>query len=114
MRDAKTSVALNSVSSDGRSEDRAAGRAPANRSRPIHNLLHTPGDDGRGQPENAESGAPEKEGDALRRGLIVVACAYLDACSARVSVQGEGASSDAGEELSSELRLGANDPPATV
>jgi Tetracyclin repressor-like, C-terminal domain len=33
-----------------------------------------------------ESGAPEKESDALRRELIVVACAYLDACSARVSV----------------------------
>jgi AcrR family transcriptional regulator len=30
-----------------------------------------------------ESGAPEKEGDILRRELIVVACAYLDACSAR-------------------------------
>ena len=61
-----------------------------------------------------ESGAPEKEGDALRRELMVVACAYLDSCSARVSVQGEGASSDAGEELSSELRLGANDPSAAV
>jgi hypothetical protein len=51
MRDAKTSVALNSVSSDGRSEDRAAG-APANRSRTIH-------------PPPRESGifhpAPEKE-----------------------------------------------------
>jgi AcrR family transcriptional regulator len=30
-----------------------------------------------------ESGAPEKEGDIFRRELIVVACAYLDACSAR-------------------------------
>lgn len=60
-----------------------------------------------------ESGAPEKEGDALRRELIIVACAYLDACSARVSVEGEGASSDAGE-LSGELRLGANDPSAAM
>ena len=33
-----------------------------------------------------ESDAPEKAGDALRRELIVVACAYLDACSARASV----------------------------
>jgi AcrR family transcriptional regulator len=33
-----------------------------------------------------ESGSPEKQVDALRRELIVVACAYLDACSARVSV----------------------------
>jgi hypothetical protein len=30
--------------------------------------------------------ASEKAGDALRRELLVVACAYLDACSARVSV----------------------------
>ena len=30
-----------------------------------------------------ESGSPEKEGDIFRRELIVVACAYLDACSAR-------------------------------
>jgi len=28
-----------------------------------------------------ETGAPEKQVDALRRELIVVACAYLDACS---------------------------------
>ncbi|HXT76889.1 MAG TPA: TetR/AcrR family transcriptional regulator [Candidatus Eisenbacteria bacterium] len=31
-----------------------------------------------------ESGAPENEGEALRRELVVVACTYLDACSARV------------------------------
>jgi AcrR family transcriptional regulator len=30
-----------------------------------------------------ESGSPGKEGDIFRRELIVVACAYLDACSAR-------------------------------
>jgi AcrR family transcriptional regulator len=34
-----------------------------------------------------ESGAPVKQFDSLLRELIVVACAYLDACSARVSVQ---------------------------
>jgi AcrR family transcriptional regulator len=33
-----------------------------------------------------ESGAPEKQYDALREELIFVACAYLDACSARVLV----------------------------
>jgi hypothetical protein len=32
-----------------------------------------------------ESGAPEKHFEVLRRELIVVACAYMDACSARVS-----------------------------
>jgi hypothetical protein len=36
-----------------------------------------------------ESGAAEKQLDILRRELIFVACAYLDACSGRVSVQGE-------------------------
>ena len=30
-----------------------------------------------------ESGVPENEGEALRRELLVVACTYLDACSAR-------------------------------
>jgi AcrR family transcriptional regulator len=34
-----------------------------------------------------ESGAPVKQFDSLLRELIVVACAYMDACSARVSVQ---------------------------
>jgi hypothetical protein len=46
------------------------------------------------------SGAPEKESDTLRRELIVVACAYLDACSARDSVKSEGAIGDADKELS--------------
>ena len=31
-----------------------------------------------------ESGAPENEGEALRRELVVVACTYLDACSSRL------------------------------
>ena len=50
-----------------------------------------------------ESGAPEKELDTLRRELIFVACAYLDACSVRLSVPGAGAIGDADEELSSEM-----------
>jgi hypothetical protein len=37
-----------------------------------------------------ESAMPEKEFDSLRRELIFVACAYLDACSARISVQHPG------------------------
>jgi AcrR family transcriptional regulator len=31
-----------------------------------------------------ESGAPENESEALRRELVVVACTYLDACSSRL------------------------------
>jgi hypothetical protein len=32
-----------------------------------------------------ESGAPEKQFDTLRRELIILACAYVEACSARPS-----------------------------
>jgi len=46
-----------------------------------------------------ESGAPEKQVDALCRELIVAACAYVDACSARVSVQDGGGIGNADEEL---------------
>lgn len=42
-----------------------------------------------------ESGAPEKELEAFRRELILVACAYIDACSSRVPVQGEGTAAKA-------------------
>jgi len=42
---------------------------------------------------------PKQEGDTFRRELIVVACAYPDACSARVSVKSEGAIGDADKEL---------------
>ena len=47
-----------------------------------------------------ESGAAEKQFDILRRELIFVACAYVDACSARVSANRAGAVGDAGEEFS--------------
>jgi hypothetical protein len=36
-----------------------------------------------------ESGAAEKQFDGLRRELILMACAYVDACSTRVSGRGE-------------------------
>jgi len=39
----------------------------------------------------------------LRRELIFVACAYLDACAARVWVRGAGAIGDADDELSAEM-----------
>jgi AcrR family transcriptional regulator len=41
-----------------------------------------------------ESDAPEKQVDAFRRELILVACSYLDACSARVSLHAAGASNN--------------------
>jgi AcrR family transcriptional regulator len=47
-----------------------------------------------------ESGAPDKESGTFRRELIVVACAYLGACSAHGSVKSEGAVVDADKELS--------------
>jgi hypothetical protein len=50
-----------------------------------------------------ESGAPEKQLDTLRRELIFMTCAYLDAFSAHVSVQRAGAIGDADEELPSEI-----------
>jgi hypothetical protein len=36
-----------------------------------------------------ESAAPEKQFEPLRRELIVLACAYVSACSAPVSLNGE-------------------------
>jgi AcrR family transcriptional regulator len=42
-----------------------------------------------------ESGAPEKQLDAFCRELIFVACAYIDACSARVPIHGEGTTVEA-------------------
>jgi AcrR family transcriptional regulator len=129
MRDAKTSVALYSLSSDvdgakivqqmGIRFNEAIVRMLKSSREPVAtdpqlvaSILH--GMMVGVSRRMLESGAAEKEGDALRRELIAVACAYLDACSAGVSVRGEGASSDAGEELSSEIRLGANDPSAAM
>ena len=37
-----------------------------------------------------ESSAPEKQFESLRQELIVAACAYLNACSTRNSIQGAG------------------------
>jgi hypothetical protein len=50
-----------------------------------------------------ESGAPEKQLDPLRRELIIAPCAYLDACSAPVSVQRAGAIGRTEEELSGKM-----------
>jgi len=117
MRDAKASVALYSVGSDV--DGAKIGRQMGVRfTRAIVEMLATSSEPLSTDPRLVasmlqgamvgvsrrmlESSAPEKELDTLRGELIFVACAYLDACSARVSVQGAGAIGDAHKELSSE------------
>ena len=48
-----------------------------------------------------ESSTPDRQLDLARRELIFMGCAYLDACSARASIQGAAAIGD--EVLSSEM-----------
>jgi AcrR family transcriptional regulator len=119
MREAKTSVALYSVGSDVDGA-KIAQQMGTRFNEAIVRMLATARDPLTTDPQLVasmlqgmmvgvsrrmlESGAPEKEGHTFRRELIVVACAYLDACSTRVSVKGEGAISDAGEESSGETR----------
>ena len=101
MRDAKTSVALYSVSSDvdgakivqqmGIRFNEAIVRMLTSSREPVATDPQLVASILQGMMVGVsrrmlESGAPEKESDALLRELIVVACAYLDACSARVSV----------------------------
>jgi AcrR family transcriptional regulator len=101
MRDAKTSVALYSVSSDidgakivqqmGIRFNEAIVRMLKSSREPVATDPQLVSSILQGMMFGVsrrmlESGAPEKESDALLRELIVVACAYLDACSARVSV----------------------------
>jgi AcrR family transcriptional regulator len=101
MRDAKTSVALYSVSSDvdGASIVQQMG---IRSNKAIVRMLATASDPLTTDPQLVasmlqgamvgvsrrmlESGAPEEQLDILRRELIFVACAYLDACSARLPV----------------------------
>ncbi len=52
-----------------------------------------------------ESSDPEKSLDILREELIFVACAYLDACSARASLESASAIGDSDEELSEEVQI---------
>jgi AcrR family transcriptional regulator len=118
MRDAKASVALYSVSSDvdgakigqqmGTRFNEAIVRMLATAREPLTTDPQLVASILQGMMVGVsrrmlESGAPEKQGDTFRRELIFVACAYLDACSARVSVQDEGAIGDADKELSGEI-----------
>jgi AcrR family transcriptional regulator len=105
MRDAETSVALYSVSSDvdgakiaqqmGIRSNKAIVRmlesacdALATDSELVASMLQ--GAMVGVSRRMLESGAAEKQLDVLRRELIFMACAYVDACSARVSVLGAG------------------------
>jgi hypothetical protein len=116
MRKAKTSVALYSVSSDvdgakivqqmGTRFNKALVRMLATSREPLTTdpqlAAYMLQDAMVGVSRRMlESGAPEKQLDTLRRELILMTCAYLDACSAHVSVQ--GAVGDADEELPSEI-----------
>src|SRR5271156_413604 len=103
MRDAKTSVALYSVSADVdgvKIVQQMGGRV----NKAIVGMLATSSEPLTTDPQLVasmlqgamagvsrrilESGAPREQLDILGRELIFAACAYLDACSARVSVPG--------------------------
>jgi AcrR family transcriptional regulator len=103
MRDAKTSVALYSVSSDvdgakiaqqmGVRFNKAVVRMLATASEPLTTDPQLVASMLQGamvgiSRRMLESGAPEKQFDTLCQELIFVACAYLDACSMRVLPEG--------------------------
>jgi AcrR family transcriptional regulator len=102
MKDAKTSVALYSVSSDvdgakivqqmGIRSNKAIVRMLATACEPLTTDPQLVASMLQGAMVGVsrrmlESSAPEEQLETLRRELIFVACAYLDACSARLSVQ---------------------------
>jgi AcrR family transcriptional regulator len=121
MRNAKTSVALYSVSSDvdgariaqqmGTRFNQAIVRMLATAQEPLTTDLQLVASVLEGAIAGVsrrmlESVAPEKQAEVLGRELILVACSYLDACSAREPVQSADISGDANEERSGEGRDG--------
>jgi AcrR family transcriptional regulator len=102
MRDAKTSVALYSVSSDVDGA-RIVQELGIKSNKVIAGMLKTASDQLTTDPQLVasmlqgamagvsrrllESTAPEKQFDALHGELIFMACAYLDACSARLPLR---------------------------
>jgi AcrR family transcriptional regulator len=106
MRDAKTSVALYSVSSDVDGA-KIAHQKGTRSTQAIAEMLVTACEPLKTDPQLVasmlqgamigvsrrllESSAPEKQFETLRQELIFLACAYLKACSARPSVQSAGA-----------------------
>ena len=101
MRDAKTSVALYSVSSDVDGA-KIVQQMGVRSNKAIVGMLSTAREPLTRDPQLVasmlqsamvgvsrrllESGAPEKQFETLRQELIFFACAYLEACSARPSV----------------------------
>jgi AcrR family transcriptional regulator len=99
MRDAKKSVALYSVSSD-LDAARIVQQIGIRSNKAIVRMLESASNPLTTDPQLVasmlqsamvgvsrrmlESGAPEKQHDTLRRELISMTCAYLDACSARL------------------------------
>jgi hypothetical protein len=118
MRDAKTSVALYSVSSDVDGA-KIVQQTGVRSNKAIVRMLESTCDPLATDPQLVasmlqgiivgisrrmlESGVAEKQLDALRRELIFMACAYVDACSARFPVQGLDAIGEADEEPSDEI-----------
>jgi hypothetical protein len=102
MRNAKTSVALYSVSSDVDGA-KISQQMRTRSNKAIAQMLATASEPLTTDPQLVasmlqgamvgvsqrmlESGAPQEQLDTVRRELIFVACAYLDARSARPSVQ---------------------------
>ena len=107
MRDAKTSVALYSVSSDV-DGTKIVQQMGTRSNKAIAQMLSSARDPLTTDPQLVasmlqsamagvsrrmlESSAPEKEFDTLRQELIFVACAYLDACATRLPFQSAAAS----------------------
>jgi AcrR family transcriptional regulator len=104
MRDAKTSVALYAVSSDldaarivqqiGTRSNKAILRMLESASDPLTTDAQLVASMLQGAMVGVsrrmlESGAAEKQLDGLGRELIFMACAYVDACAARASVEGK-------------------------
>jgi AcrR family transcriptional regulator len=104
MRDAKTSVALYSVSADVDGA-RIAQQIGVRSNKAIVGMLASASDPLTRDPQIVasmlqgamvgvsrrllESGAPEKHFEALRKELIFLVCAYLEACSARSSLHAQ-------------------------
>jgi AcrR family transcriptional regulator len=118
LKDAKTSVALYSVSSDldaarivqqiGTRSNKAIVRMLTTASETLTTDLQLVASMLQGAMVGVsrrllESAAPEKQFDTLRQELIFFVCAYLEACSTRVPVQPAGAIDDAEEEVPSEI-----------
>ena len=103
MKDAKTSVALYSVSSDVDGA-RIVQQMGVRTNKAIVHMLASAREPLTTDPQLVasvlqgtmagvsrrilESGAPEKQFDTLRRELIILACAYVEACSSRPSSNG--------------------------